>query len=582
MGDHICNGTGQQNPPKSSDIFDRTLHLKSPDGRSNVSKMGVPLPRVDTNLANRSNLQPGPYTPASASPSSASPIYSYFSQALRSVSMPIPRGLPTPEPATKNLDCAFPPFPIVKNSPARTPKKVNTNLQPKPSPPVQIAKNFDNDSFLQRLNGIAPGPFDITAQRENPDDKNTSNRKYSLLTKEFNMSLQRPSTTEKTHSRTSSNGSIGYKSSYSQPPKLPKKSGYDGFGPPNNHETRSRKLPSPEDRSLTFSPPICSSSRNSPNSNTTFSREENAGTNQNPNSLNSSPKSIRRSQTNSNEVINMLTSLLSKSNLETKSDDGDSTSEVQSSKTSDDRNSSSISSLSSVGSPGKISPRLEPSSQINTPSPLPPHIPDHSKLQAKRPVLVRQNTAPNLFPAPLDLATHRGRVPSHSPSQSQSQSQQLRSTSRIKPSKGKCKGCGLEIFGKSVSSADGRLTGRYHKECFVCKACSEPFKTATFYVINDVPYCERHYHKLNGSTCSFCDEGIEGPCFETERKQKLHPGCLSCVDCKCRLQDIYFEMNGRFYCERDADRHARNKRSHGPNMSNRDRMERRTTRLMMV
>jgi hypothetical protein len=38
--------------------------------------------------------------------------------------------------------------------------------------------------------------------------------------------------------------------------------------------------------------------------------------------------------------------------------------------------------------------------------------------------------------------------------------------------KGNCRGCGDKITGKSVSSADGRLTGRYHKECFVCKTCS--------------------------------------------------------------------------------------------------------------
>lgn len=31
--------------------------------------------------------------------------------------------------------------------------------------------------------------------------------------------------------------------------------------------------------------------------------------------------------------------------------------------------------------------------------------------------------------------------------------------------KGNCRGCGELIRGKSVSSADGRLTGRYHKEC---------------------------------------------------------------------------------------------------------------------
>jgi hypothetical protein len=35
--------------------------------------------------------------------------------------------------------------------------------------------------------------------------------------------------------------------------------------------------------------------------------------------------------------------------------------------------------------------------------------------------------------------------------------------------KGNCRGCGEPIKGKSVSSADGRLTGRYHKQCRCCK-----------------------------------------------------------------------------------------------------------------
>lgn len=94
--------------------------------------------------------------------------------------------------------------------------------------------------------------------------------------------------------------------------------------------------------------------------------------------------------------------------------------------------------------------------------------------------------------------------------------------------KGNCRGCGEVIKGKSVSSADGRLSGRYHKQCFVCKTCQAPFQTADFYVLNNHPYCERHYHQLNGSLCKSCDGGIEGQYLETELKQKFHPGCFTC------------------------------------------------------
>jgi hypothetical protein len=196
---------------------------------------------------------------------------------------------------------------------------------------------------------------------------------------------------------------------------------------------------------------------------------------------------------------------------------------------------------------------------------------------------------PALFPpeSPIDPAIHAGVVspiPSRNPARSQAPPDLDRRPipRRRATSKGDCKGCGKPITGKSVSSADGRLTGRYHKECFVCNTCSQPFQTATFYVIHDAPYCERHYHTLNGSLCTTCDKGIEGQYLESESKQKFHPGCLTCSDCKRNLRHGYFEMNGRVYCERDAFRRAQQGRFLGPGGPASNRMERRTTRLMMM
>ena len=125
--------------------------------------------------------------------------------------------------------------------------------------------------------------------------------------------------------------------------------------------------------------------------------------------------------------------------------------------------------------------------------------------------------------------------------------------------KGHCKGCGEVILGKSVSSADGRLTGRYHRACFVCYECQAPFLTSDFYVHDDRPYCAYHYHKLNYSLCSSCDQGIEGQYLETvERtgrgpgdRQKFHPYCLRCCTCHVSLRGDYYEWYGRVYCEQD-------------------------------
>ncbi|KAB8071615.1 hypothetical protein BDV29DRAFT_178962, partial [Aspergillus leporis] len=130
--------------------------------------------------------------------------------------------------------------------------------------------------------------------------------------------------------------------------------------------------------------------------------------------------------------------------------------------------------------------------------------------------------------------------------------------------KGPCRGCGEMIIGKSVSSADGRLTGRYHRACFVCYDCKTPFQTADFYVMNDLPYCAQHYHQRNGSVCHTCRTGIEGQYLETLERRgrgpadryKFHPDCLTCRTCQVVLKGDYFEWNGQVYCERDARRAA--------------------------
>ncbi|PHH49495.1 Transforming growth factor beta-1-induced transcript 1 protein [Ceratocystis fimbriata CBS 114723] len=139
-------------------------------------------------------------------------------------------------------------------------------------------------------------------------------------------------------------------------------------------------------------------------------------------------------------------------------------------------------------------------------------------------------------------------------------------------SRGNCKSCTLPITGKSISSADGRLTGRYHKACFTCTTCTMPFTSGEFYVYSDRPYCERHYHKLNGSLCGRCGRGIEGQYLEDERAIKYHVNCFRCADCSRPLTDGYFEVEGRTYCERDAlrrtsqrdDGHNSNDRNMGP------------------
>jgi hypothetical protein len=205
-------------------------------------------------------------------------------------------------------------------------------------------------------------------------------------------------------------------------------------------------------------------------------------------------------------------------------------------------------------------------------SPVLPEAPkfsprDDPAIQGMRPEVVRRDTAPEPSPMPRPMASiprppsppaDSSRERSHSRSQSTPR-EPTRTRSRSRPrdpavqsARGSCKSCELPITGKSISSADGRLTGRYHKACFVCTTCQNPFSSSTFYVLNDQPYCDIHYHELNGSLCGSCGSGIEGQYLEDEATKKHHVGCFKCGDCGMVLRDGYFEVNGQAFCEKDA------------------------------
>jgi hypothetical protein len=142
--------------------------------------------------------------------------------------------------------------------------------------------------------------------------------------------------------------------------------------------------------------------------------------------------------------------------------------------------------------------------------------------QQRRPSQHHQPNSPkSTIPPPLGMDD----MSSHSSGKT---AQASRGHKRTLTSKGSCRGCGEQISGKSISSADGRLTGRYHKQCFSCQTCRQPFQSAEFYVMDNLPYCERHYHELNNSLCAVCDCGIEGPCLETVRRERFHPTCFTC------------------------------------------------------
>jgi hypothetical protein len=47
----------------------------------------------------------------------------------------------------------------------------------------------------------------------------------------------------------------------------------------------------------------------------------------------------------------------------------------------------------------------------------------------------------------------------------------------------KCRKCQKAIEGGAVTSSDGKVVGKYHRECFACFECGEKFEKGEFYVL---------------------------------------------------------------------------------------------------
>lgn len=649
MGDHVC-GSGEPTPPPDSyGSFDRMPYKQNPTNGPGTLKPGRAMPpRVDTSAANRPFFRQDQLTPVSMSPSrSGSPLSpndrsrSPFGRPIRSKTAPVNQP-PSPELLSSNLDCAFPPFPSTNPAPTKPPIQREGGyggfaIKPAKMDPMYAPvspRTATSGGLLQRMNTIAPGPFDVngrrdgdigTVERVHQRQKSLKDVTMSTRTAEVNSHIVRPSTASG-HSRTSTNSSSGSRSGI---PRIPGKNGYGGFGPPTSNADGVRQPLRPEDRAHTF--PLQSGSQESyrrpSEPDTRFRRPSNESGPRPPAADGRTGGSPLRQRRPSNSGPDLSRPLpprggsLMRPRTDTRAGDAPpvpshvnlaaefgignpyhTPSESQSSSASGYSQESKASSRSSPPhSAGPARPPWKPSNITNLDNlmsevqssmaelqPRPGFSSSPPKERFARGMAPPRGLDPSLLSpeSPMDPAIQGGRIspiPTRDPTRNQPRSSPPKDIPARRPttSKGNCKGCGEAIKGKSVSSADGRLTGRYHKQCFVCATCSEPFQTSTFYVIDDSPYCERHYHKLNGSVCDTCDKGIEGQYLESERKQKFHPGCLTCADCKRNLRNDYFEMNGKVYCERDAFRRAQQGRFLGPGGGT-NRMERRTTRLMMM
>jgi hypothetical protein len=473
-------------------------------------------------------------------------------------------------------------------------------LYPPSSPKKQQA------NVLQRMNTIAPGPFEMNRRRGGGAAKNAfaPRNDSSDNLSDYSRSgygSERPGTSASNMSFSSgSNNGAGI-----APPRLPRKDGYGGFGPPPRSQddfrpepfgviNRSDTLPIPRPEPVDV--PLRTPSAPGPRPDR-FRRPSNASSNGGRPSLGMGPDTTRAPPPRTSLVrpptagkdsmpsINLADEFGIGNPYHTPSGSMSSsystfsrpsqTSGSSLSRSASRRNASDTSSFDNLmndlqSSMGDMKPKELPrlpqqsSSYLNDLPPKTPKTPNGTQSRRRRPSGVSSRFDAAL--QGLDKPRRDDRYGSaiqdggyggwDSKQQPRDRSPPTRQVGgrdpAVQSARGSCKSCGLIIKGKSVSSADGRLTGRYHKACFVCTTCSEPFTSAEFYVMNDQPYCELHYHKLNGSLCGSCGRGIEGQYLEDETLVKYHPGCFRCGDCGKSLSEGYFEVSGKAYCERDA------------------------------
>lgn len=118
---------------------------------------------------------------------------------------------------------------------------------------------------------------------------------------------------------------------------------------------------------------------------------------------------------------------------------------------------------------------------------------------------------------------------------------------KVPPGEGPCRTCGQEVLAghkRIYSKKENELSGQWHRKCFRCLKCDLVFNKSTpCYILDDKPYCQKHYHEENGSICQVCQGYIEGECLENDRTERFHTHCLTCFLCHSQITSDYFIYN---------------------------------------
>ncbi|KAI8904732.1 hypothetical protein EDD86DRAFT_229820 [Gorgonomyces haynaldii] len=112
-------------------------------------------------------------------------------------------------------------------------------------------------------------------------------------------------------------------------------------------------------------------------------------------------------------------------------------------------------------------------------------------------------------------------------------------------SHGVCRLCKEQVIGSHISTT----LHKYHKDCFVCNHCLQPFEQNLFFEIEGLYFCEKDYNLLYGARCGRCCELITGKCISA-LDNKWHLEHFTCDDCGRSLVGASFiRKNDKPYCK---------------------------------
>uniref|UniRef100_A0A4W5LGN4 PDZ and LIM domain 5b n=1 Tax=Hucho hucho TaxID=62062 RepID=A0A4W5LGN4_9TELE len=113
-----------------------------------------------------------------------------------------------------------------------------------------------------------------------------------------------------------------------------------------------------------------------------------------------------------------------------------------------------------------------------------------------------------------------------------------------------CTSCKQKVLGEVINA----LKQTWHVYCFLCASCQQPIRNNTFHMEDGLPYCERDYYQLFGTSCHGCDFPIEaGDKFLEALGFTWHDTCFVCAVCSTSLEgQAFFSKKDKALCKKHA------------------------------